>query len=278
MARWLIYTRERFPLLTHLILILGLALPIWLAVSWKSFLCGGAGLFLFFFALRAMDEWKDYEKDCIAHPARPIPRGLISPAEMRKLIHLMLGGLVFFSLLLALFFSMQSAIAYLLVVLYLYGMYREFFLGSFLKRSPLLYAFSHQLVLFPLVFFIESLCGHSLSAELWTKASLLLSGFFCYEVCRKLDPEAHPLLQTYPQIYGYNQTAALIFCLLLGTMAATYCLGMLQPLIFWATLALGAELLAVRARPARFRTVEVGASLYLLLLIYALPLHQLGYL
>ena len=41
---------------------------------------------LFFAELRLMDELKDYEKDLIAHPERPLPRGLLSREEVRAAV------------------------------------------------------------------------------------------------------------------------------------------------------------------------------------------------
>ena len=80
---WLIYSKERFPLVTYLLLVGGITLSAQLlhssAIDWKGFGVASVALLLFFAELRLMDELKDYEKDKIAHPGRPLPRGLVSP-------------------------------------------------------------------------------------------------------------------------------------------------------------------------------------------------------
>ena len=35
---------------------------------------------------------------------------------------------------------------------------------------------------------------------------MLLGAFFCYEICRKLDPHIHPILGTYVHFYGFRKT------------------------------------------------------------------------
>ena len=91
MARWLRYIIERFPPVTYVILIGGFCLTGAVAhgtlprfetpLAFSFF-----AITLFFFVLRLMDELKDYEKDLVAHPKRPLPRGLLKTTEVRHLI------------------------------------------------------------------------------------------------------------------------------------------------------------------------------------------------
>ncbi|NCA18046.1 MAG: hypothetical protein EBS90_13565, partial [Betaproteobacteria bacterium] len=89
MARWLKYVKERFPLVTYLLLSGAMCwsgASLFMVSPFSAHIqttLSMLGILLFFFELRLMDEWKDFEKDKVAHPARPLPRGLIQPREVR---------------------------------------------------------------------------------------------------------------------------------------------------------------------------------------------------
>src|SRR3569833_4369137 len=89
---WLAYIRQRYPLGVYVLLSSGYVLTGWslthapltaLAVTY-----GLACFMLFFFTLRLMDELKDYDKDVIAHPERPLPAGLLTREQARRGNHL----------------------------------------------------------------------------------------------------------------------------------------------------------------------------------------------
>jgi 4-hydroxybenzoate polyprenyltransferase len=238
MGRWLIYVQERFPLLQQGILILGLSLIA------KNSVVAFFGLFLFFFLLRAMDEYKDYAKDCMAHPERPLPRGLISKSEMKRLISLLLVGMVLF--------SFMGGIPYLVTTLYLFLMFHEFKIKR-LAEWPILYAISHQLIIFPLAWFLTG----ELSLHTFQVGLTLFGGFFSYEICRKLSPKAHPLLKTYPQIYGPMRTS-----LFAALAAVLIVIG--TPLLFPCALLLFIALAMYVKKPATYRVAETVSVVNLL--------------
>ena len=103
-----------------------------------------------------------------------------------------------------------------LQVFYTFLMYIEFGIGDWLEQRPFLYAITHQvcsldnsfmvtvlvlmrhnyyylqLSIFVMAMFIGELGGASWnSPAAFLMGSIALSGFFTYEVCRKLDP-THP--------------------------------------------------------------------------------------
>ena len=95
MTRWRIYLRERFPLAAHAPLVAAFSLS---AVSVSRLLRGERGLpdaaalavafvvaLLFFFQLRVADEFKDSDDDRQYRPYRPVPRGLVTLAELGRL-------------------------------------------------------------------------------------------------------------------------------------------------------------------------------------------------
>ena len=83
MGAWITFLKERLPLPSYLVLVVGLAISgnalggavaneESAATPWGATAIAAAGAFLFFAVLRIMDEHKDYEKDKIAHPHRPV--------------------------------------------------------------------------------------------------------------------------------------------------------------------------------------------------------------
>jgi hypothetical protein len=107
--------------------------------------------------------------------------------------------------------------AFLLALSTIFGilMYHEFFIGKELNKYPMLYAFSHQII----VFFIYGWTALAINPSLVESKLFLgwlLANFgssFNFEICRKLNPNSHPLAQTYVQFYGPQKTVffSLIF-------------------------------------------------------------------
>jgi 4-hydroxybenzoate polyprenyltransferase len=280
MARWFTFIWERFPPVTYFLLAGGFAL------SGASIAPGSldalplTGVFvailLLLFELRLMDEVKDYEKDVVAHPGRPLPRGLLSRGEVRRAIQVIFVLQVAFGLALIPCLNAWTGSLFLLSTLYLYLMYKEFFVGRWLNRRPLLYALTHQLIIFPLCFFAVSA---SQPDSIGTTHTLgyglaVLGAFFAFEVCRKLDPEAHPVLSTYLKTYGPRRTALLVVgaSIVAGLGAALLEMKM----ILWpveAALVLGVAL--VIQQPTRYKLAEVAAVLSLLVHIWGPALDQM---
>ncbi len=149
--RWHLFSQERFPILKHIILIVFytsanalVALysrslhPI---LTYKEILCAIVVLFIFFH-LRIFDEIKDYRNDLVVHKDRPLARGLISVKEAKCVAF----GLILAELFLALIISYAAFITALFTVLYSLIMYKEFFIGSWLRPKMATYALAHTLV------------------------------------------------------------------------------------------------------------------------------------
>ncbi|MBF8262856.1 MAG: UbiA prenyltransferase [Parachlamydiales bacterium] len=269
MGRWLIYLKERFQLIPQLILIGGLSLIAQPQIdSWAWVF---AALLLIFFLLRAMDETKDYEKDCVAHPERPLPQGLISRNEMKSLIDFLMFGMVGLSFLLGWTLSLTAGFMYFIMTGYLWAMFHEFKMKNFLSKRPLIYAISHQLIVVPLSAFLIAARGNKsvLSSETLLISMVLLGGFFAYEICRKLDPKAHPILKTYIHIYGKIPTVLLAGAAVMILSLCGYFLGLCR--FLWPTaLLLLAALVDYCKSPSRFKAVENISIINLLACIYSL--------
>lgn len=280
MARWLTYIRERFPPFLYLILVAGMALS-GTSLSHGSFLplpfaVGFGGLFIFFAELRLMDELKDYDTDIVAHPERPLPRGLLAISEVKRVIAWLLALLVLWAAVSAAVLHLAAGLCFLAVVFWLWLMYREFFVPAWLSERPLLYALSHQIVLLPLAAYPVALTNTAFLSAAETYAFTLISvgAFFSYEVCRKLDPEAEPVLRTYLSVYGRAMTALLVVA---ATLVAAYGAKELSlNVVLWPLEALlTASLALVWLRPHAYKIIESLAGISLLVHLWSVAIMSL---
>jgi len=274
-ANWLTYFKERFPFPVYFILVSGFALSGNVlavgAFDALGFAYVFVGFMVFFALLRLMDELKDYEKDLVVHPKRPLPRGILKTETVAKVIRATAVVMVLYSGVLASLLNHEAGALYLIVTIWLWGMYKEFYLGSWLVDRPLLYAITHQLILLPLCAF--AVVAHDgarlMEPSTWWFGSCILGAFFSYEVCRKLDPRAHPLLKTYLYIYGPSRTWLLVTALniIAGVSAFFLDLG------WWLWLPEVATIMAVgwvTKWPLKYKWGESTATLSLVLHIWAL--------
>ena len=283
MGAWITFLKERLPLPSYLVLVVGLAISgnalggavaneESAAASWGATAIAAAGAFLFFAVLRIMDELKDYEKDKIAHPHRPLPRGLIAVEQVAVAVKGLAVAMLLFSVVVGLA-NRPAGISYLLVTGYLWLMYREFYAGSWLASRPLLYAASHQVIILPLCYFCV-LAGDPAAWRQLQPAFLgitVLGAFFAYEICRKLDPDAHPLLQTYLSHYGPAKTLGLTICMI--ALSAVGALGLGLGQMLWPLEGILIALLSLLLlAPNRFKIIEHGATISLALHVWAVPL------
>ena len=212
--RFWIYQRERFPILSHGLLIAAFSFS---AVSYSFLLRGGHGVpaglsiavaflssFLLFFQLRVADEFKDFEDDARWRPYRPVPRGLVSLTELGW----MGGAAAVLQLALAAWISWRLGVLLVLVWIYLGLMTREFFVRDWIVRRPVTYLWTHMLII-PMADFYAPACD-------WTRGGggpprglfwfLLLS--FCngiaLEIGRKIrsPDDEEPGVRTYSVLWG----------------------------------------------------------------------------
>lgn len=151
--RFWIYLTERFPPLSHGILVATFSFSaisysricrgVEGFISWQHFLLCAFSTVTLFFLVRVFDEFKDAEEDKELRTHLPIPRGLISLKEIGAV------GIVVFSIqlivnlwLLPELFWMYSA-----VILFLVLMGKEFFIPNWLKKHPFFYVTSHMFII-----------------------------------------------------------------------------------------------------------------------------------
>jgi 4-hydroxybenzoate polyprenyltransferase len=207
--RWLAFIHERFPLATHLLMVAAFfvgnaavaAASTGVERSWPVRLFASLATLLVFFRLRLFDELKDLHTDRRAHPDRPLPRGLVSPGEARGVA---LGAACLEAGLAALC-GPSALAAWALLSAFSLLMYREFFVGPWLRPRMELYALSHTLVAAFLGLFVTSavtgLAFRALPAAVWLFALANWSVFNVFEFARKTraPDEEDPRSESYSQ-------------------------------------------------------------------------------
>ena len=214
MNRWWIYQQERFPLAAHGPLIAAFSAS---AVSYSvllrgadarpavlSFLVAFPASLGSFLLLRIADEFKDAEEDARFRPYRPVPRGLVRLRELAwigagvALLQLMLASCIGWPL-----------VGLLAVTWAYFGlMTEEFFARKWLKARPVVYLFSHMLIM-PLVDWFATGCdwvhaGGGMPAGLfWFLATSFCNGVVI-ELGRKIRAPAQEEegVETYTFLWG----------------------------------------------------------------------------
>jgi 4-hydroxybenzoate polyprenyltransferase len=158
-----IYQAERFPVFKHGLLIAafsscGICLSRLLrqALSWPSaqtFVVAFVVLFGLFLQLRIADEFKDAEVDARYRPQRPVPRGLLS---LKVLLWVAIVTAVI-QVVACVWLYPQLIGLLILVWAYMALMSAEFFVPEWLKKHPVVYLWSHMLIM-PLIDIWVSAC------------------------------------------------------------------------------------------------------------------------
>jgi hypothetical protein len=280
LKNWLTYLGERFPIPSYLILSLGFAYsgallsnshpnPSRIALATLT-------LMLFFAELRLMDEFKDYQKDIIAHPERPLPRKLLDLGQVETVILTLFYSMVALGGTVTVMISPIAGLLLLSFTGYLWLMYKEFYVGEQLSRSPFVYAFTHQIIIIPICFFCIAVNDGTMdfNTPAIAYSFSVLGAFFSYEICRKLDPQANPILKTYLSVYGAKTTYAVVFLLL--SLSFYWAPEIDAQSFLWPMeFIVGLSLMLVLIKPHRFKVAEAVATLSLIIHIWAMPIQLL---
>ena len=220
LSRWVVYQRERFPVLAHGPLIAAFssgavcysaqlraasagARP---SVSAASLTVAFVSCLLFFFQLRVSDEFKDHEEDTRWRPYRPVPRGLVTLRELGSLAVVAMA----IQLALAIWLTPRLVGPLLLVWGYAWLMTKEFWVKEWLASRPLTVLWSHMLIM-PLIDLYATACDW-LAAGTFAPPGLglawfLVASFFngmVVEIGRKIRAKADEEtgVQTYSAVWG----------------------------------------------------------------------------
>jgi 4-hydroxybenzoate polyprenyltransferase len=210
--RWRVFARERFPLGTHLPMVVCFAggdLCLTSRAIGAPVAPARIGVVLlvtlfFFFRLRCFDEIKDLDGDRLVNPTRPLARGLLTVPAVGRMI----AVLTVLELLLAAGLGVGALLAHGIAVAYSFLMYCEFFIGRWLRPRLTLYAVTHTAVSILLGYSIAvQAAARPLTALPWP---LLLFGpvnwmlFNVFEFARKTyaPQEERTGVETYSSLYG----------------------------------------------------------------------------
>ena len=231
--RWIVYQRERFPVLVNGLLIAAFSAS---AMSFSALLRGAhhfppslllaagfASSFIFFTQLRIADEFKDYAEDLAFRPYRPVQRGLVT---LRELGIIGVAGMLV-QLTIALLIDPALALILAGVWAYFGLMTKEFFVSRWLKAHPVWYLLSHMFIMPLIDFYVTAfdwLVAHLPPPHglIWFLAVSFVNGIVI-EVGRKIRaaPDEEHGVETYTVLWG-RRAAPLIW---LAAVLATAALG-----------------------------------------------------
>lgn len=216
--RWWAFVKERFSPVLYIPMIIfyftanaAIAL-VSAGVTVRVFkeIAGIVVIFWVFLHLRIFDEIKDYEKDLTVHPERPLPRGLISIPEAKK----MAVSVILVEIVLSLIIGLPSLVASGCVIGYSLLMYKEFFVREWLRPRLAIYAFTHTAISCCMSLFIYSaVTGHyfwQASKEYGTFLLANMMMFNIFEFGRKTfgREEEKEMIESYSKMLGPFGAAA----------------------------------------------------------------------
>ncbi|MCX7758783.1 MAG: UbiA family prenyltransferase [bacterium] len=150
--KWAEFIKERFPIREHLPFILIFFFSCYLfafkttelapKINFNTF-SSLITTILIFFHLRLLDEIKDIERDKIIHPNRPLAKGLIKISEAK----IMITSVILIEIILNISSGISTLIALSSVIFFSFLMYKEFFVKTWLRKHPIIYAFSHAIIM-----------------------------------------------------------------------------------------------------------------------------------
>ena len=225
--RWLLFIKERFPFASHIPLIAFVfaanALVAYTSLTLspaigKSEILGLLLIILVFLHLRIFDEIKDYDTDKLAHPHRPLARGLISKKEATMVAY----AIILLELILAALLHRAALVGIICVICYSLLMYKEFFVREWIRKKLVFYAVSHSVISGIIALFIFSCVTERYIYQfppifgLFVLANMLLSNI--YEFSRKTfaQQEEDELIDSYSKRFG-PLGASLIVLLMAAT-------------------------------------------------------------
>lgn len=223
-ARLWQYQLERFPLHKHGLLVAAFSFAgMSLSASLRDQVQpphAGAFLTCFvttltaFLMLRIADEHKDRTEDALYRPYLPVPRGLVSLAELRNVFI----GCAVIQVAVNAIFSPILLLILAPIWAYMYLMTKEFFAGVWLRKHPTAYLLSHMIIL-PLIDAYITACdwlpsGQGLPSGLALFLVLSFVNGIVLELGRKIrnSSEEEPGVETYSALWGLKRSLVVWSC------------------------------------------------------------------
>ncbi len=230
LSRFWTYQSERFPFLAHgpLIAVFSFSAIAYSRlcrgatgfIDWKIYLAGVFCTVTLFLLVRIFDEHKDAEDDALYRPELPVPRGLISLSELRRVGHVVfvLQLLVITTFFPKMFWFFGIVLAYLCLM----GV--EFFVPDWLRRHQFWYVTSHMFII-PLVDVFASgldwyLGGFAPPAGLLFFFLVSYLNGIVLEIGRKIRPPESEGVLSYTAMLGTQRAVWLWLLVLVATLGA----------------------------------------------------------
>ncbi|MCI5058391.1 MAG: UbiA family prenyltransferase [Flavobacteriales bacterium] len=291
MKRFITYQKERFPIIQNGILI---SIFTYCAVSFSHWLRGASNpidgiqfaaiafiTFTFFFLVRIIDEFKDYEEDCKNRPHLPVQRGVVKLKELGIL------GAVLFGLQLSVLMIFLKPLwwIYMLVWGYFIIMSKEFFVKEWLTKNQIFYVGSHMVIV-PLVDLLASSSDWLLNTgeapkHLWILLLISYANGLVLEIGRKIKAPENEESNSYTGKLGISKSIGLlqlflIITLIIGFVAvyfAQFHWVIVTPLLLMATIVLISST-SFKKKPSvkGSKKVEIVTGLWTLFLYLSLGL------
>jgi 4-hydroxybenzoate polyprenyltransferase len=228
LKRFKLYLDERFPLATHLVVVIAFFFSSYL-LSEKLLRPGESSfgmpaiagmvtvLFALFF-LRVLDEFKDYDKDLVGHPDRIVSQGIMPLSELKTI------GIVVVAVMLLLnaWVGLHALAACLVVIGFALLMFKEFFIGEWLNKHLVIYALTHQLITPLICLYVYTLVAFPTAGGwnglFWLQLAMGAGTGLGWEMSRKIrfPEEEHDQVDTYSKHFGYEAASALAFTILMA--------------------------------------------------------------
>jgi len=280
-SRWVTFIQERFDPISHFLMIALFVYAHYLVANASRFVIiephliiyVGLGTSIFFLKLRLYDEIKDYDVDLEKNPNRPLPRGLLGHIDVKKAIELciILEVIFFTSCGIPAFISILFAIGYSLL------MYKEFFIGKYIRPHLTTYATSHTIVTFFLSLAIFSALSrfeiwemdpdfYYFSAMSWLLFNIFELGRKIYQPCEEREG-----IDTYSSVWGKLGAVILVIVHALAASALCVYISTIQYFLMLKLLGLQLVLLLVVSliyligtKPLTGKIYRLYSSIYIL--------------
>lgn len=274
MGRWSSYIYERFPPLIYGSLSFGLALSgasINKAnVSTYHTILAFIGLWVFLFTLRLANDINDVQKDKIAFPDRPLPKGTIKVSEAKQLLFVVQLFLFAYSQLLWILLQETAAMLFLILACWSWLASREYYAKDLLQRLPFVASLWNQMYTIPMALFAVGVSqpARVFGVKSWALAVAVYGAMLTFQLCRTFNPHLHPIVAAYIHFYGFRSTFYFA-CLgiVISAVAAKFLgvMGLLWPV---QGVLLGAMILQF-FQPEQYRISTMAATVSLIVHAWA---------
>lgn len=269
MERWFVYVYERFPALIYGSLALGVSLSgsnlNRVTPPFFSTLLVFIGVWIFLFSLCLGNDIKDFTKDKVAFPERPLPQGKIKLVEAKQLLFFIQLFLFAYSQIIWIFVGSVAALFYLILACWSWVVCRGFFVKSLFDRFPFFQTLLSSLFIFPMVFFAVAAAQplRVFGVKSWAFAATLYGALLTYRLCCTINPHLHPITAGFIHFYGFRKTFYFAVAgLIISAVAGVYL--SIGPLLFPIELiVLGSLALQFYDRD-QYRVVEMAAVVSLI--------------